>query len=413
MAFTLTQPLYATGGTYTPQQDRLLIGANAVTPGVRNIPTATTGDLAVTTSGAANASVSIASGDVWVSAGSGQGMYYAYNDAAYTLGTVGSNTSGSTRVDLVVAQVTPATPVVAFAILSNQVPPYTPANCTVLATITVKNGFVGSGAGVMQVYNADGAGVYAYITDLRPKAQLMNFSVPATSYVPSPVQGNMVFDTSVQKAKIYTSAGWGTFITSTSGGFTNTDLAPGYLLTYQSASTLPPTSPVEGMVWYQTDTDLVFAYNGSSWGQIGSTASTQTFSTWQTFTVSCKQGTTPTQTTQYARFSRIGKMITGNFYISFQNGTVGNSGTAITVTTSGLPAPVRQLNVGSYAFNKTGDGLYTGVAQLTTTPTFIFYQGGGGTYNSQLGVTPLVSIGTSSGGASDHIEGNFAYEAAA
>lgn len=274
MAFTLSQPLYATGGTYTAQQDRLLLGANAVTPGVRSIPSATTGDLAVTSTGAANASVQIAAGDVWVSAGSGQGMYYAYNDASATLGTIGSNSSGSTRTDLIVAQVTPGTPSIAFAILANQVPPYTPANCTVLARVTVKNGFIGSGGGVMQVFNADGGGVFAYITDMRPKAQLFDYSIPGTSYVSSPTQGNLVFDTSAQKMKVYTSTGWGTIATTTTSGFTNSDMATGYLLTYKSAAALPPTSPVEGQLWYQTDTDRLLSYDGTNWVRLAAGAST-------------------------------------------------------------------------------------------------------------------------------------------
>lgn len=176
-----------------------------------------------------------------------------------------------------------------------------------------------------------------------------------------------------------------------------------------TTSSARPSSPAEGMVIYETDTDLMLVYAGAAWVQIANSATTNVFGTWTTFTATCVQATTPTQTLTYARFARIGKLVMGNVYIAFSAGTAGTAGTAITVTTSGLPAPVRTLNVGSYAFNKTSVGFYTGVLQLTTTPTFIFYQGTAGTYTGQLGSTPSVSIGNA---ASDHIEFNFTYEAA-
>jgi hypothetical protein len=170
-----------------------------------------------------------------------------------------------------------------------------------------------------------------------------------------------------------------------------------------------PSPATEGMLIYETDTDLMLVYSGAAWVQIANSATTNVFGTWTNFTATCVQVTTPTQTLTYARFARIGKLVMGNVYIAFSAGTAGTAGTAITVTTSGLPAPVRQLNVGSYAFNKSGVGFYTGVLQLTTTPTFIFYTGTAGAYVSQMGATPSVSIGNN---ASDHIEFNFTYEAA-
>jgi hypothetical protein len=170
-----------------------------------------------------------------------------------------------------------------------------------------------------------------------------------------------------------------------------------------------PSPATEGMLIYETDTDLMLVYSGAAWVQVANSATTNVFGTWTNFTATAVQLTTPTQTLTYARFARIGKLVMGNVYISFSAGTTGTSGNALTVTTSGLPAPVRQLNVGSFAYNENGVGFYTGVLQLTTTPTFIFYQGTAGAYTSQLGVTPTVTVG---GHASDHLEFNFTYEAA-
>jgi len=180
-----------------------------------------------------------------------------------------------------------------------------------------------------------------------------------------------------------------------------------------TTSAARPSSPAEGMVIYETDTGLLLAYNGTAWSQIANGDTTNVFGTWTTFTATIVQGATPTQTTQYARFARVGKLVMGNVYISFSSSGGGTAGQPITCTTSGLPAPVRQLNVGSWLANKTSDGLYNGALQLNTSTTFIFYVATGGVYTTQWGASGggmnTVAIG---GGASDHVEFNFTYEAA-
>jgi hypothetical protein len=202
MAFTLS-PLYGQAGLYTAQQDRLNLQAMTVTGGVRKLTNvsggAQTGDLAVTTTGAGNASVSIASGLVVVpwTAASNQGHYLAYNDASTVLGTFAACPT-NTRIDLVVVTVTDtgsASPSVAFAITqgtaaASPTAPATPANSIVLASILIPTGFT------------TGSTISAgSITDLRTKAFLPDLSSNSTvnaagttlSNVASPTSGNTVY----------------------------------------------------------------------------------------------------------------------------------------------------------------------------------------------------------------------------
>lgn len=214
MAFSIS-PLYGQGGTYSAQQDRLGIQAYAVTGGVRKLTNASagamTGDLAVTTTGVANASVNIASGQIvipWTSA-SNQGYYLALNDASTVVGTFSANSSGSNRIDLVSVLITDTgsgAPTVTFVITAGTTsPPATPANSVALAQVTLPNGFT-TGTGV-------GAG---NIVDVRTKAFLPDLSSNSTinalgttlSNVPSPVSGNLVYSDLGDQLVAYNGSSW-------------------------------------------------------------------------------------------------------------------------------------------------------------------------------------------------------------
>ena len=207
MAFTLAQPAYGQAGSYTALQDRFMLQAVSVTPGVRRLGAASgnvmTGDLAVTTTGATDSKVNVAAGDVFVYGGSGNGVYHAYNDAPILSAAFASCPTNS-RIDLVVVQVTDtgaAAPSIAVSIVAGTAaatptPPATPAKSIALAQVTIPNGFVSGTTAVLA----------ANIKDVRPKAQLPDLSVPSlvnnlnsgrvdTPY--APVSGNLIFDTSV------------------------------------------------------------------------------------------------------------------------------------------------------------------------------------------------------------------------
>lgn len=219
MAFTLSQPSYGQAGSYTAVQDRTLIKANVVSAGVRNMPAAIAGtsamqgDLAVTTNVTPASTVAVAAGDVWIDGGSGQGFYYAYNDAAINSSAFASNSSGNPRIDLVVVQVTDtgsAAPSIAVTLVQgtaavSPTPPATPAKALALAQVRIPNGFVSGTTAV----------IASNITDVRPKVQLWNMNVPSTATITTPVVGNLVHDGLLGNQQSYNSLSYiGTSTTS-------------------------------------------------------------------------------------------------------------------------------------------------------------------------------------------------------
>ena len=175
--------------------------------------------------------------------------------------------------------------------------------------------------------------------------------------------------------------------------------------TVQVTTSAARPTPAEGMVIYETDTELMYAYNGTTWIQVASAVAANTFGAWTTFTATLVQGVTPAQTATYAKFSRIGKTVMGNVHITL-SGT-GTAATAITVTTSGLPGISAQRGVGAFVYSRIGTGLYTGTVELSATPTFIFYGGNGAVPTTQLGATPNFQAGA---GGADYLKFSFLYE---
>jgi hypothetical protein len=164
------------------------------------------GDLSVTTTGTGNGSVSVSAGEIVVAhTTTGQGYYFAVNDAATTVGSFAANSSGNPRIDLVTVLVTDTggTPVVAFSIVqgtpaSTPVAPTPPASSTAhyvtLAQVTIPNGFT--------VSTTVAAG---NIVDVRPKAFLPDLSVQgvASTTVPSPTHGNLAYHSLDQRLVNY------------------------------------------------------------------------------------------------------------------------------------------------------------------------------------------------------------------
>lgn len=252
-------PRYGQGGSYSAANDRGLLKGLAVTAGVRRLiaPSAGVmqGDLAVTSTGNTDLAVNIGTGDCFIDDGTGTGFYFAQNPAAVKV-TLTANSSGSTRTDIVYVQVTDTgtgNPTIATFYTANSTT--VPSKAIGLATIAVPTGSTAS----TQVQAA-------WITDIRKKAQEFDTSVTSTSAVASPVSGNLVYDTSASKWKGYNSSGtWDELAIKSATGWVNADMANGYLLTYKSASSSAPASPVAGQYWYQTDTNKTKVYTGSAW----------------------------------------------------------------------------------------------------------------------------------------------------
>lgn len=225
MAFTLSQPSYGQAGSYSAQQDRLLINGDSRSAGVRTITApsggALTGDLAVTVSATASC-VNVAAGDVWIDGGSGQGLYYAYNDASLTSAAFASCPT-NTRIDLVVVQVTDtglAAPSVSLLIVqgtaaASPTVPAVPAKATPLAQVLIQNGFVSGTTAVLA----------ANITDRRLKAHIPNLMVTSNTQVASPVAGQLISESSTGRILEYNGSAWQRVGNFSSAGRTGISLA--------------------------------------------------------------------------------------------------------------------------------------------------------------------------------------------
>lgn len=122
-------------------------------------------------------------------------------------------------------------------------------------------------------------------------------------------------------------------------------------------------SGTEGQVIYETDTDLYKAYIGgwTDWGALGA---------WQTYTPTLTQSATVTKTVTYARYNRIGRMVTVQVYLS-----VTGAGTANNAVIIGTPFPAviaGSLAVGSgWIFDTSAaTTLYPGIVNLDSTTGF-------------------------------------------
>jgi len=407
MAFST--PSYGQAGSYTAANDRTLTKANARTAGVRRLIPASAGamqgDLAVTTTGAGNGSVNVAAGDVWIDDGTGTAFYFSNNGASVVAGPFAANSSGTSRTDLVYVLVTDtgaSAPTIAVSIATGSV--VVPAKAVGLATVVIPNGFTVSTTVLA-----------ANITDVRPKAQVPDLSVTSTSAVASPKSGNVVFDTSTApqgKLKVYDNSGtWMTVATTSGTGFSNVDMASGYTLLYQNSSA--PSSPTDGQLWFNTSTGVLAEYRASdtTWVEVSRT------SAWGTWTPTITQGVTVSQSgSSYARWVRHGRTV--HVQAKLIGSSAGTSGSAVTVSFTGLPTPTQTgLFCGDFAFLNQGTGWYFGRVRLNTASTLQFYYHGGHWYiNTQLGVgggtvggaytTTAVSFGST-----DELHLNFSYEA--
>jgi hypothetical protein len=87
-----------------------------------------------------------------------------------------------------------------------------------------------------------------------------------------------------------------------------------------------PSSPSEGMVIYETDTDMLLMYTGSAWIEFAR------HGVWTDYTPTLAQGVTVTKTVNYARYVRFGRTIHAQGLVS-----VTSTGTAASAISMGFP----------------------------------------------------------------------------
>lgn len=294
------------------------------------------GDLEVTEkSGTPDMSVDVAAGRIFIPGdeGSFQGIYFCENRATVNL-TIATADATNPRKDLVVAKVEDSSysggtdawslAVVTGTPAASPSEPTAPSNSVVLALV----------------------------------------DVPA-------------LDTSIENAQITDRR-----ISSTGGQASGLG---GIVIT---TSTNRPSSPHEGMVIYETNTDRVLIYDGSNWIDVlqitdGFTLASPTLT----------QGVTLTLTVNYSRYFKVGKLFIWSFKLS-----INSAGTASNAFELTLPVTLHNANAsrGSFRYFDSGSTNYAGTIVANTTNTVRFVRDADG---NAFGVaTPTAASG-------DNIEG--------
>jgi hypothetical protein len=150
-----------------------------------------------------------------------------------------------------------------------------------------------------------------------------------------------------------------------------------------TTSAARPSSPAEGMVIYETDTNLLLMYSGSAWVPIADTR--DVYQEWTTFTATLQQNAADVATTAgNCRYTRIGRIIMGSATLTATAGGTGS--TQIRIATSGLPAPAQSAlntsggrlaapHIGTFSLinDDTTATYYSGVMVMDSSQRFILY----------------------------------------
>lgn len=115
------------------------------------------------------------------------------------------------------------------------------------------------------------------------------------------------------------------------------------------------TVPEEGMVVYLLDSNTLTVYSGAAWSTIGPAHGALT--SWVPAVV---QGATPTLTVNFAQYSRVGRAVSGQFFVS--------------LTAAGTAANVVQITLPVAAANNVGSLI--GFATLADLSLSLQYDGG-------------------------------------
>lgn len=198
-------PSWMNVGSHSAENDRLTLLGLLSQEGVK-----LAGDLKVTAPGGMN--VAVAAGQGWVkgTSSANQGIYSVYNDASVTK-VVPTADATNPRKDIVVARVIDAQ-------------------------------YVGGGVNAWDIGYIAGSPAGAPVEPALPVSclKLATVDVPA---------GDLAIDAGQITDRRTTVAATGGIVICTSG--------------------TRPLTPIEGQVIYETDTDLIYSYNGSAWKLLG------------------------------------------------------------------------------------------------------------------------------------------------
>lgn len=138
-----------------------------------------------------------------------------------------------------------------------------------------------------------------------------------------------------------------------------------------ATSVTRPTDQYEGQFIFETDTERVKMHSGSVWEDILITGA---FPSWAPTVV---QSNTPAQTLIYAKYTKVGRLVSATFAFSFQGaGTASNN---ITLTTLPVqPAGTAGVIQGSFKYFDAGNTIHAGhVWSNSLTQAFFNYDGFG------------------------------------
>jgi hypothetical protein len=160
----------------------------------------------------------------------------------------------------------------------------------------------------------------------------------------------------------------------------------------------------EGLVAYLIDSNTWTVYTGAAWSTVGPVHGA--LSTW---TPAVVQSGSATLTVTYADYSRVGRMVSGQFHVAITGGAAVSSN-AITVS---LPVTAKgssaSYHIGSGSiFDASASLRYWGALTLASTTTFNITNASTTTNGLLYGAATF----TAALAASDTISGHFHYEAA-
>jgi hypothetical protein len=161
-------------------------------------------------------------------------------------------------------------------------------------------------------------------------------------------------------------------------------------------------SGTEGQVIYETDTDLLYIYNGG-WIRFGAGGG------WTSYTPTLTQSGAVTKTVTYAKYEKVGRMVSVNVRLDVTGTGTANNGITITVP---FTAATGGLWTGAgVIYDFSASTIYPCIATLFTTGTFALSDATAGhtvnVYQGQTGSAFSAALA-----ASDAISFGMTYEAA-
>lgn len=152
-------------------------------------------------------------------------------------------------------------------------------------------------------------------------------------------------------------------------------------------STTRPSAPFEGQMIYETDTDKMLVWGGSSWLYITTPQTTEP-GVWTSYTPTLTQSGAVTKTVTYAEYTQIGKTCLCNVRLDVTGTGTGNNAVEV-----GLPltASTTTISIGNAAIYDTSTSTaYHGACYVSSTTTLKFW--GDWSATSFWGVTPNLAL---------------------